>query len=391
MVTITIGILLVGAGRWASARRAETVRLEAMRRTVLAGDLDPPLMRSTYDLYLDGKQLVYFREPCAPADTEARFLLFLHPPTPETEAPPGVEIEPQRRGFDFEERGRLLNGACVATVELPEGGTSGIAMIETGQWDGTPRSWRAWRRLDRARFRSALDSIASGAAGEPLVRSDFDLYLAGNELLYHRENCAPEEVEPRFFLHLFGHDRVGSGARRLFENRDFDFARHGVLLDGACLAVFRLPEGVASVRTGQWSPEQAGHWSEVVRVDFAPFRTEIEEIVSGRAGPPAARGVFDLYREGAELRWFRDDCRPEDREVPFFLDLHAADAEALPEHRRADGFEDLHFAFSHYGVVLDGRCLVRVTVPDYEMRRLHTGQSFPGGEPVWEVEISPGR
>ena len=509
VAAMTIGILLVGAVQWTLARRAETVRLEAMRRTVLAGDLDPPFLRSTYDLYLDGTQLVFYREPCTPVDTEARFLVFLHPPVPETAAPPGAGSEPQRRDFDFEGRGRLLDGACVATVELPEGGLPGIAMIEVGQWDGTPRSWRAWRRLDRARFRAALDSIASGAAGEPLVRSDFDLYLAGNELFYHREDCAPEDVEPRFFLHLFEaaegggdpgsrnrdfffaergmrlggeclaivplppegiesvrtgqwigddepfwravarldhrrfrarldsvaagalgeplarstfdlyhrgreliyhrepctaeeteprfflhlfrHDRVGSGARRLFENRDFDFDRHGLVREGACLAVFDLPDGVASVRTGQRSPGQPGHWSEVVRVDFAPFRAEIEEIVSGRAGPPAARGVFDLYREGRQLRYFRDECRPEDREIPFFLQLHAADPEALPEHRREDGFEDLDFAFSHHGVLLDGRCLFRVTVPDYEMSRLRTGQRFRDGEPVWEVEIPPRR
>ena len=241
--------------------------------------------------------------------------------------------------------------------------------------------------------RRRWDEYAAGLGadrGEPAVRSRFDLHLRNSFLAWHRDPCLPEEVGDRFFLHLFRHDRVGSGARRLFENRDFDFPEHGVFLDGACLAVFRLPEGVASVRTGQRPPGGPGHWSEVVRVDFAPFRAAIEEIVSGRAGPPAARGVFDFYRERTELRWFKDECRPEDREVPFFLQLHAADPEALPEHRREDGFEDLDFAFSHHGAVLDGRCLVRVTIPDYEMRRLRTGQGFRDREPVWEVEILPG-
>ncbi len=256
------------------------------------------------------------------------------------------------------------------------------------------RSLTAWRgvvRLDHRRFRARLDSVAAGTLGEPVSRSTFDLYRRGRELIYHREPFAAEEVAPRFFAHLFTHDRVGSGARRHFENRDFDFDRHGLFRGGACLAVFRLPEGVASVRTGQHLPGQPGHWSEVVRVDFTPFRAEIEEIVSRRAGPPAARGVFDLHRHGTELRYFKDDCRPEDREVPFFLHLHAADPGALPEHRRENGFEDLRFAFSHHGVLLDGRCLVRVTVPDYEMRRLRTGQSFRDGEPVWELAVLPGR
>lgn len=242
----------------------------------------------------------------------------------------------------------------------------------------------------RERQREKFRAIESGRAGAPAARSVFDLYLREDGIRFFKKPCREEEVSARFFLHLFDHDRVGSGARRLFENRDFDFARHGVFFDGACLADFPLPKGLASVRTGQWVPGEPPRWSEVVRVDFAPFRAAIDGIVSGRAGPPAARGAFDLYLDGRELRYFREDCRPEDREVPFFLDLHAADPGALPERRREDGFEDLHFPFSHHGALLDGRCLVRVTLPDYERRRLRTGQSFRDGEPVWQVEIPPG-
>ena len=240
------------------------------------------------------------------------------------------------------------------------------------------------------RQREMIRAIESGRAGAPAVRSVFDLYLREDGIRFFRKPCRREEVSALFFLHLFTHDRVGSGARRLFENRDFDFSDHGVFLEDACLADFRLPEGVASVRAGQWVPGEPALWSEVLRVDFAPFREEMDAIVSGRAGPPAARGVFDLWLDGRELRYFRADCRPEDREVPFFLDLHAADPGALPERRREDGFEDLDFPFSHHGVMLGGRCLVRVTLPDYERRRLRTGQSLPDGDPVWQAEIPPG-
>ena len=347
---------------------------------IVSGAWGPPAARSAFDLYLDEGGLWYYRAPCSAADLEARFFLHLYPldtadlPTGRGDA--GFE----NRDFAFSEYGAPLDDACLARVPLPE---YALARLRTGQFvSGSDPLWAAELTPP-----SSPPGLLGADWGEPVARSRFDLLLRDSFLAWHRDPCGREDVGDRFFLHLFRHDRVGSGARRLFENRDFDFARHGVFLEGACLAVFRVPDGVASVRTGQRPPGQPGHWSEVVRVDFAPFRAEIEEIVSGRAGPPAARGVFDLYREGRQLRYFRDDCRPEDREVPFFLHLHAADPRALPEHRREHGFEDLDFAFSHHGAVLDGRCLVRVTVPDYEMRRLRTGQGFRDGEPVWEVEI----
>ncbi len=389
VVSMTLGILVVGAVRWGrarlearqQARQAEIARLEATRRTILAGDLDPPLLRSIFDLYLDGKQLVYFREPCAPADTEARFLLSFHPPAPETGAPPGPEAGPRKRDFDFEERGRLLDRACVATVELPESGTSGIAAIETGQWDGSPRSWRAVRRLDRARFRSALDSIASGAAGEPLVRSDFDLYLAGTELLYHRQDCAPEDVEPRFFLHLFpSRDAVGGGDPRP-RNRDFDFAERGLRLGRECLGIASLPpEGIELVKTGQWIGDEEPFWRAVVRLDHRRFRAGLDSVAAGTLGELVARSTFDLYRRGRELIYHREPCAAEEVEPRFFLHVFSPGDPARGGRRT---MENRDFLFEDRGLRTHGRCLAMVELPG-DGAAVRTGQWVAGESPVWE-------
>jgi len=249
---------------------------------------------------------------------------------------------------------------------------------------GTRRNADAWR--------AALRAIRSGEAGPPALRGPFDLYLRGRELLYFREPCAPEDVRADFLLHLFDHDRVGRGARRDFENRDFEFRGVGVVEEDACLAVVRLPERrIASVRTGQWAAGEPASWTGVARVDFERHRAALESIVSGQAGPPAARGTFDLYRDGRRLLYHREDCREEDVEADFFLDLHPSEVESLPPRRREEGFEDLHFPFSNHGVVLDGQCLLLVTVPDYGIRRLATGQFAAGGGALWQVEIEPGR
>ena len=390
LVATTLGMVSVGAGRWGRSllevRRSEIARLEGLRRSLLAGALDPPLLRSTFDLYLDGRQLVYYREPCAPADTEARFFLYFHSPNPSPANPtlaaaPGSGSGTTNRDFDFGERGRRRDGACVAAVELPESGLAGIAAIETGQWDGSGRSWRAVRRLDRARFRSALDSITSGAAGEPLVRSFFDLSLEGRELRYHRPDCAPEEVEPRFFLHLFPSAPGGGPDPR---NRDFDFAEHGLRLDGACLAIVPLPpEGIERVATGQWVGDEEPFWRGVVRLDRERFRARRDALAAGALGEPLARSVFDLYHRGAELTYHRESCAGADSEPGFFLEVFSPGDPARGGRRT---LRKRDFLFADRGLELDGRCLAIVELPGDGAAAVRTGQSVAGGAPLWEVE-----
>ena len=97
-----------------------------------------PATRSEFDLYLDRGKLYYVKEPCARADTQARF--FLHV-TPED-----LDDLPDHRrqhgfdnlDFDFGMRGVLFDGKCVASVGLPQ---YAIARITTGQFDGAGRIW----------------------------------------------------------------------------------------------------------------------------------------------------------------------------------------------------------------------------------------------------------
>ena len=391
----TLAILSVGAVRWAPARRSETAQLEAVRRSVRSGRLDPPLLRSTFDLYLDGERLVYLREPCAPADTEALFLLFLHPPEdpdPETEAQirqirsraSPSDRDPLTRYFIFEELGRRLDGACIAAVPLPESGLSGIAAVEVGQWDGSRRTWSAVRRVDRARFRSVRDSIAAGAAGEPLVRSVFDLYRVGSELAYHRKPCAPEEVESRFFLHLFPPEEPARrGGQRSFENRDFDFEERGLELDDECLALVPLPaEGIAAARTGQWAAGEPPFWEAAVRLDGDRFRARLEAIAAG--GEPLVRSNFDLYLGETELLYHRERCAAADVEGRFFV--HLAPTARVPR-EGMDAFGSHRFSFGERGVRTDdGQCLAIFPLDRQKIASIDTGQRRDGA-PLWRTRL----
>ncbi len=91
-----------------------------------------------FDVYVNGRTLVYVREPCAPADTEAWFFLHVDP-----DDPSDLPQERQQYGFDnldffFDRQATRFDGKCLTTVELPD---YGIARILTGQYDDTGHLW----------------------------------------------------------------------------------------------------------------------------------------------------------------------------------------------------------------------------------------------------------
>ena len=130
------------------------------------------------------------------------------------------------------------------------------------------------------RFNPDFDSAAarqsayeSLVAGEPVISSDFDVYLSANRLLYVREPCVPADTEPPFFLHLFpAKVRDLPGQRRLygFDNWDFSFDSDGrsVVFDGKCLIPIALPDyDVIRIKTGQYV-YQDGNFNNIWEEEF---------------------------------------------------------------------------------------------------------------------------
>ena len=93
-----------------------------------------------FDVYVDGRTLVYIREPCVPADTEAWFFLHVDP-----DDPADLLEERQQYGFEnldfiFDRQATRFEEKCLTTVDLPD---YGIARIRTGQYDDTGQLWSA--------------------------------------------------------------------------------------------------------------------------------------------------------------------------------------------------------------------------------------------------------
>ena len=113
------------------------------------------------------------------------------------------------------------------------------------------------QRVNRARV--AGEAVAAGDFGDPEASGVFDVYRRGGELIYLKEPCAQEDVQVRFFLHVWPADAADLPAARReggysFENLDFDFSDYGVVEEGRCIAVRGLPGyAAATIGTGQYA------------------------------------------------------------------------------------------------------------------------------------------
>ena len=246
-------------------------------------------------------------------------------------------------------------------------------------------------RADPAALRrSWVDSVASGASGEPAARSVYDVSVGNGALLYVKEPCEAADLEREFFLHVFPKDPDDLPERRGesgFDNRDFAFLQWGVLHDGRCAARVPLPAfAVSGIRTGQFGAGDGEQW----RVEF-PFDREAlrAAAVAAASSEPDARAEFDLRLDEAArtLTYVKEPCAAADTERPFFLHVAPERADDLPEGRRGLGFDSRGFDFALNGVVFDGKCVAQVALPEYRIAGVRTGQWVRGEGETWEATI----
>ena len=81
---------------------------------------------------------------------------------------------------------------------------------------------------------------------EPIIRSDFDVYLADGSLIYAKSQCGESDVEATFFANIYPVDADDlSDDRRHYGYAiiDFDFDDYGAIADdGRCWAALKSAE-----------------------------------------------------------------------------------------------------------------------------------------------------
>ena len=250
----------------------------------------------------------------------------------------------------------------------------------------------------------------------PAARSQYDVYLTENNLIYTREECSGEDLES-FFLFLDPAEVADLPEWRLqygFDNRSFDFRRYGMQVDGICLVNAPLPGyAITRIRTGQlietdgnfehlWEekfPTDLSYDERLARVDLqkaaVPPRDYLAMLTADRE--PLIRSDYDVYLVANRLIYAREQCRPEAAPANFFLHLYPSDPENLPEVFQDSGFDNRDFDFQQYGVQADGMCLANVPLPPHDIVRIRTGQFVKVGgdfsnlweEDVWNGETPP--
>ena len=100
-----------------------------------------PIIRSSFDVYLDQNYLTYVKHPCVPLDVAAHFYLHIF-----LRDFDDLPVQRQRWNFDnrdfdfYESSGVHFDDKCIVTVSLPY---SDIRHISTGQYTDEGRLWEA--------------------------------------------------------------------------------------------------------------------------------------------------------------------------------------------------------------------------------------------------------
>ena len=242
---------------------------ESVYSSVVSGS---PVARSGWNVYLYSNGLTYAMEPCSVEDTKKRIYLHVFPEDHNVLTPDRRPRGFDNMSFDFYKRGERFNGKCIVSVELPE---YEIDYIRTGQVFKVADSEDIpiWGIRYNFALSEILDTVRElqRTGRDPDIRSDFDVYIDNNQLIYVKESCTADDRDLPFFVHVFPTDekdlpdgREESG----FENLDFELMQKGGESDGACFAVVVLPEyDIANVRTGQFVRGEGEVWE--ASIEFA--------------------------------------------------------------------------------------------------------------------------
>ena len=329
-----------------------------------------------FDVYQMDGALALVKEPCAPSfltETTMR----LRPVSSGDPASAAVEGSEVQR-YPLVSLGALFEGKCVASIPSPN---PSIAEFNI-EWDP--------ELLTEA---DAGDAVRRArAAGLPLARSAYSVYLGDGELVYVNDSCDPAGTEDVFYIDAFP-ERAGDLPQerraRGFEREYFQFYRHGALYEETCAVVFPLPDyPVVAIQTGQRDGDGGVLWFAEFLID--PER-RLAESAASALGEPVARGEFDVHLADGALVYVKEPCEQTDTEARFFLHITPERIDDLPDNRRRYGFDNLDFAFFSNGALFQGNCAARIPLPDYPISSIRTGQYVGGVGEIWSAEFEVGR
>ena len=282
---------------------------------------------------------------------------------------PQPELSPPDADFNRAYRHRLYNNTLMAVRPLTAARMTDSAIA-------------AYQELYR-----------QAAAGEPIIRADYDVYRNGHRLTFVKENCSPEEPDAWFGARLFPHSLATLPPQWYRRGSYVPFGSHGIRLGQLCLAFIQLPDFASGDlilmqrRVGNFRPKGLPVWSELYSLSSPGLGEIIAERRQSRP-PPANPDAFEVFidRDSGRNRllYAKRDCPQAAYKTRVTLHIYPVNPADLPAQRRASGFANRDFLPEVYGGRPGGECIAVVPLPDYPIAALYTGQAG-----IWEKDLYP--
>ena len=241
----------------------------------------------------------------------------------------------------------------------------------------------------------STDVLTRGS--EMVARSDFDIYMNEDRLVYVKDDCDDADVTPKFFLHIIPVDANDLAEDRLIDGYDvsnFFFQRNRLPFTPSdrlsflarCAASVDLPDyDISFIHTGQYT-EEASIWDRT----FSPDAIEVmDDLVDFQTDgyAPVIRSDFDVYLEKGELMYVKSPCNSGDVDARIFLHVYPMREKDLPQERRESGFDNLDFALSERGLENELGCVGAIDLPEYPIVKIITGRLDEAGERIWDGSV----
>ena len=105
------------------------------------------------------------------------------------------------------------------------------------------------------------------------------------------------------------------------------------------------------------------------------YESAYSSVVSGQ---PVARSDWNVHLYTNGLTYTKEPCSADDTEKRFFLHVFPEHQNVLMSDRQSRGFDDLSFDFHERGELFNGKCMVSVDLPEYNIESIRTGQFIKG-------------
>ena len=208
------------------------------------------VVRAGWNVYRTERNLIYRKAPCAPADVQGTFVLYVVPADP-ADLPAHrkhKQYDSDNLDFYFNQYGERFDDHCTVIAPLPD---YAISRIHIGQWmaEEDRTVWEA--KLPPIRLQQLIQQ-----ASEQVVRAGWNVYRTERNLIYRKAPCTPADVQAKFVLHVIPADPADLPPHRKqydSDNRDFYFNQYGERFDDHCIAVAPLPDyAIGRIHIGQW-------------------------------------------------------------------------------------------------------------------------------------------